>query len=170
MSGNSCFFIGHHDAPESIYPALLAQVERHITEYAVTDFFVGRYGSFDRMAARAVRTAKVEHPTVKLTLLLPYHPAGCKPEQAEDFASFDGTCYPAGLESVPRLLRHRQPLIGNTPTQHTAPDGFPCVAFPFLPLCQTDPCNNSQRCAGVPPDRGRWPGFPGAHTGSWRRP
>ena len=25
---NSCFFIGHHDAPESIYPALLTQVER----------------------------------------------------------------------------------------------------------------------------------------------
>lgn len=81
MSGNSCFFIGHHDAPESIFPSLLAAVEQHITEYAVTDFFVGRYGSFDRMAARAVRTAKVEHPTVKLTLLLPYHPASCKPER-----------------------------------------------------------------------------------------
>ena len=99
---NSCFFIGHHDAPESIYPALLTQVERHITEYAVTEFFVGRYGAFDRMAARAVRTVKACHPGATLTLLLPYHPSTYKPAQAADFANFDGTYYPAGLESVPR--------------------------------------------------------------------
>lgn len=102
MNGNTCFFIGHHDAPEHIYPALRAAVERHITEYAVTEFIVGRYGSFDRMAARAVQTAKMEHPAVRLTLLLPYHPSTYKPEQAAGFAAFDSTVYPAGLESVPR--------------------------------------------------------------------
>lgn len=99
---NTCFFIGHHDAPESIYPSLLAAVEQHIVEYGVTEFVVGRYGAFDRMTARAVRSAKEGHPTVKLTLLLPYHPSTYKPEQAADFAGYDGTCYPAGLESVPR--------------------------------------------------------------------
>lgn len=99
---NTCFFIGHHDAPESIYPALLAAVEQHIVEYGVTEFIVGRYGSFDRMAARAVWLAKGGYPTVKLILLLPYHPSTYKPEQAADFANYDGTCYPAGLELVPR--------------------------------------------------------------------
>lgn len=99
---NTCFFIGHHDAPESIYPALLAAVKLHVEEYAVTEFFVGRYGSFDRMAARAVRSAKEGYPTVKLILLLPYHPSIYKPEQAADFANYDDTCYPAGLELVPR--------------------------------------------------------------------
>ena len=47
----SCFFIGHRDANVNIYPSLLSEVERHVTEYGVTDFFVGHYGSFDRMAA-----------------------------------------------------------------------------------------------------------------------
>ena len=28
----TCFFIGHRDAPDTIYSALLAEVERHITE------------------------------------------------------------------------------------------------------------------------------------------
>ncbi len=32
MDRKICFFIGHRDTPDAIYPALLAQVERHITE------------------------------------------------------------------------------------------------------------------------------------------
>lgn len=58
MSGKTCFFIGHRDTPESIQPQLDAAVERHIVEYGVTDFVVGHYGAFDRMAARAVRESK----------------------------------------------------------------------------------------------------------------
>lgn len=71
----SCFFIGHHDAGAEIYPALLAEVEYHVTEYGVTDFFVGHYGSFDHMAAQAVKKVKKRHPEVRLMLVLPYHPA-----------------------------------------------------------------------------------------------
>ena len=55
---DTCFFIGHHDTGAEIYPVLLAEVERHIVECGVTDFFVGHYGSFDRMAAQAVKEAK----------------------------------------------------------------------------------------------------------------
>jgi len=58
----SCFFIGHRDANAEIYPNLLAEVERHVTEYCVTDFFVGHYGSFDRMAAQAVKEVKKVNP------------------------------------------------------------------------------------------------------------
>ena len=50
--GKICFFAGHSDAPESVYPALAEAVERHITGYGVTEFRVGNYGGFDRMAAR----------------------------------------------------------------------------------------------------------------------
>jgi len=62
MNGKICFFIGHSDAPQSVYPELVEAVERHITEYSVTDFRVGNYGAFDRMAARAVKEAKASHP------------------------------------------------------------------------------------------------------------
>ena len=102
MSGNICFFIGHHDAPEGVFPALLAEVERHIVEYGVTEFVAGRYGAFDRMAAGAVRMVKAKYPGVMLTLLLPYHPSAYKPEQAVDFTDFDRVFYPEGLETVPR--------------------------------------------------------------------
>ena len=99
MSMKSCFFIGHREASEEIYPALCAAVERHIVEYGVTEFIVGHYGGFDRLAASAVKEAKRFHPEAKLTLLLPYHPAE-RPIPTPD--GFDGTFYPPGMESVPR--------------------------------------------------------------------
>ena len=101
MEGKSCFFIGHRDASEEIYPALYAAVEQHIVEYGVTEFIVGHYGGFDRLSASAVKAAKQFYPDVKLILLLPYHPAE-RPIPTPD--GFDGTFYPPGMESVPRKV------------------------------------------------------------------
>lgn len=96
---NSCFFIGHREASEEIFSALTEAVEHHIVDFGVTEFIVGNYGSFDRMAARAVISAKALHPGITLLLLLPYHPAE---RPIETPLGFDGTFYPPGMESVPR--------------------------------------------------------------------
>ena len=123
----TCFFIGHRDAPEELFPRLRDAVARHITECGVTDFVVGHYGCFDRMAARAVREGKKLHPEVTLTLLLPYYP------YEYDAGDYDGSFYPPGIETVPKpfaivranqyMLRHSDYLIcyckgypGNTRT------------------------------------------------------
>lgn len=98
MRSKSCFFIGHRDAPESIYPELAQTVEQLI-EQGVTDFYVGHYGNFDRLAARAVIAAKKQHSEVRLTMLLPYHPAE---REVVLPAGFDGSLYPPGMEKVPR--------------------------------------------------------------------
>ena len=95
----TCFFIGHREAPDDLYHALYDAVLRHIEAYGVTDYVVGHYGRFDAMAARAVREAKKIHPEVRLSLLLPYHPAEREvwhPEQ------YDSLFYPPGMETVPR--------------------------------------------------------------------
>lgn len=97
----SCFFIGHHDAKAEVYPALLAEVERHITQYGVTTFFVGHYGSFDHMAAQTVREAKKYHPEVQLMMVLPYHPAIRLIEKPN---GFDATYYPWEGERIPKRL------------------------------------------------------------------
>ncbi len=99
MDGKTCFFIGHREAPDTLLPILAAEVERHITEYGVTDFVVGRYGHFDSMAASSVKVAKKRHPEVTLTLLLPYHPYD-RPVPTPP--GFDGTFYPPGMETVPK--------------------------------------------------------------------
>lgn len=94
--GKLCFFIGHQDSPDSLYPALLAEIERHITELGVTEFLAGGYGHFDRMAASAVAELKKRYP-VTLTRLLAYHP-GEHPVSLS--AAFDGSWYP-DLTGVP---------------------------------------------------------------------
>lgn len=98
MKRKSCFLIGHRDTGEEIYPLLAAEVERHITEFGVQDFFVGHYGAFDSMAGRAVIQAKRRHPDICLMMLLPYHPSVRKVELP---SGFDGTFFPEGQESVP---------------------------------------------------------------------
>ena len=73
-----------------------------------------RYGGFDRLAASAVKEAKRFYPEVKLTLLLPYHPAEHpfpKPE------SFDDSFYPPNMEHVPRrlaIIRANQYMVNNS--------------------------------------------------------
>ena len=58
----TCFFIGHRETDERILPTLIQEVEQHITEYGVTEFVVGHYGGFDRLAAHAVKEAKQRYP------------------------------------------------------------------------------------------------------------
>lgn len=101
MNGKVCFFIGHRDTPEHVYPALEQAVEQLITQ-GVTEFYVGNHGSFDRMAARGVIAAKQRHLEVRLTMLLPYHPA----EREVVLPAGDGECSPQVCHSS------RQPLDG----------------------------------------------------------
>ena len=106
-----CFFIGHRDTPLSILPKLREAVERHITEYGVEEFVVGKYGSFDSLAAQAVREAKQRHPKIRLTMLLPYY----DPHKTIELPSgFDGSLYPDGLEHAPRraaIVRANQYMV-----------------------------------------------------------
>ena len=98
MRDKTCFFIGHREAPESIYPELAQTVEQLIGQ-GVADFYVGNYGNFDRLAARVVIAAKQQRPEVRLTMLLPYHPAE---REVVLPPGFDGSLYPPGMENVPR--------------------------------------------------------------------
>ena len=95
----SCFFIDHREISEEIFSSLTEAVEHHIVHCGVAEFIVGNYGGFDRMAARAVISAKALYPGITLLLLLSYHPAE---RPIETPPGFDGTFYPPGIESVPR--------------------------------------------------------------------
>jgi len=90
MIRSNCFMFGNSDAPDSVVSALFAAVVNHV-ENGVISFPVGHYGSFDRMAARAVILAKDFYPGITLTLLCPYHPSVCPIELP---CGFDDSLYP----------------------------------------------------------------------------
>lgn len=54
---------------------LTVTLERLIVEESVGFFYVGQYGSFDRLAGLAVKQLKQHYPFITLMLVLPYHPA-----------------------------------------------------------------------------------------------
>ena len=98
MKEKRCFFIGHRNAPESIYPNIVSTIEKLIVENDVKEFIVGNYGMFDSMVIRALQQLKIKYPNIVLLLLTPYHPSVknvAKPE------GFDDIYYPEGMEFVP---------------------------------------------------------------------
>ena len=110
----SCFLFGHQDAPESVRALLVEVIERHITEYGVREFVVGRRGAFDGMAGRTLAAAKKHHPEILLLDLLAYHPSQRDPGQRP---GFDGTFYPPGMETVPRpyaIVRANRYMVAHT--------------------------------------------------------
>lgn len=98
MNGKRCFLMGNWNVPAEIRPHLEQAIRQHITQYGVTEFLVGGYGEFDRMAASVLAEVKADFPGITLSLLLPYHPAV---RQAELPAGFDGSWYPDGMEGIP---------------------------------------------------------------------
>ena len=94
----SCFFIGHRETDAALLPKIKAAAE-YLIQQQVSDFYVGMYGNFDRLAGEAVIQLKHEYPGVRLFLVLPYHPAD-RPIEAPP--GYDGTFYPDGMEAVSR--------------------------------------------------------------------
>ena len=98
MKNKRCFFIGHRNAPESIYQNIISTIEKLVVENDVKEFVVGNYGMFDSMVIRALQQLKVKYPNIVLLLLTPYHPSvktAIKPK------NFDEIYYPESMESVP---------------------------------------------------------------------
>ena len=106
----SCFMFGHGNAPESIMPRILVAIEAQYRDNGVTAFYVGNRGSFDRMAAAAVKQVKQQFPEISLILVLSYHPG----ERSVDLSEgFDGSYYPP-LENIPKryaIVRANQHMI-----------------------------------------------------------
>lgn len=98
MNNKTCFFIGNRHTPNSIKQQLVEVVEKHITEYGVTIFTVGHYGSFDSLVKEVLREAKKNHSDIELYILAPY----ALSQRIETPEGFDGTFYPEGLEFVPK--------------------------------------------------------------------
>ena len=103
MPNSRCFLIGHRDTSSDILPSLTTEIEHHIREQGITEFVVGQYGGFDRLAAHALYRCKTEYPGLTLTLLCAYHPA----ERAVILPrGFDGVLVPGRIGTGTQAVRH----------------------------------------------------------------
>ncbi len=93
-----CFFIGHRDAPSSVFPQIKSAIEQCFTEQENVEFYVGKYGMFDQMVIQALLDIKNVYPQIKLYMVIPYHPSIRKVTVPD---AFDGAYYPSNMELVP---------------------------------------------------------------------
>ena len=92
-----CFFIGYSATPEAVRPLLIESIKKHIIEYGVTEFIVGRHGGFCAMASNILGEVKKEFPHIKNRLALTQAPIEPIPLPA----GFEDSFYPEELELYP---------------------------------------------------------------------
>ena len=93
----TCCFFGHREVTHNIKPKLTEIIEKLITEYGVTDFYVGRQGQFDSMVYSVLKELKANYPHIRYTVILAYMPD----EHIKELYGED-TLFPDGLETVPK--------------------------------------------------------------------
>lgn len=69
-----CCFAGHSEIynEDSLFDTVKKKAEELIIQKGVNEFWVGNYGTFDHLAASAVRELKKKFPNITLTLVIPY--------------------------------------------------------------------------------------------------
>ena len=105
-----CFFTGHRDTPDAVKPLLEAAIEQHITEYGVTEFYVGTHGGFDSMATSMLAGMKQKYPFIHNYVVLAYHPTLRRP--ADLPTGFDCTIFPEDQETIP--MRYAIPRLNRS--------------------------------------------------------
>lgn len=98
-----CTFAGHGKIiyGKEIYEELINHIESLICDEEICEFWVGNYGNFDAMAARAVKSFKDIYP-VKLCLVVPYITYTMHQNNAYYNKTFDKIIVPDIAPDAPR--------------------------------------------------------------------
>lgn len=99
-----CSFAGHSqiENEEEIFVKLYKECLYLVAERGVTEFMVGNYGAFDRMARSAVHRVKRAFPTVKISLVLPYLTKEIKENQKYYEQNYDNIIIGSAPDAMPK--------------------------------------------------------------------
>ena len=91
-------FFGHRhvSGENTVYAWLLQEIERLI-QMGTTEFYLGGYGAFDLLAAKAVNELQKNYPHIQSFLVLPYL------NREYNTKLYDDTIYPP-IERVPKRV------------------------------------------------------------------
>ena len=89
-------FCGHSSVPnQTEIKALLLQTIRELIPQGADTFYLGGYGSFDLLAAHAVKDLKSDYPHIRSVLVIPYL------DRNIEMSLYDESVYPP-IENVPK--------------------------------------------------------------------
>ena len=116
---NICCFAGHSDlyGTDAIYEKLLRIIENFVTVNGINEFWVGNYGDFDKLSAKAVRQIKTKHPQVQINLVIPYLTSELNNYKELYINSYDNILVADIPQSTPKFLqiiKTNQYMINNS--------------------------------------------------------
>ncbi len=116
-----CCFAGHSKlyGKEDIYENLLSAIEHLITKENITEFWVGNYGDFDNLSAKAVRVLKDKHPDIQLNLVIPYLTKEINEYREQYYKSYDNILIADIAEKTPgnlKIIKSNQYMVQNSCT------------------------------------------------------
>lgn len=99
-----CSFAGHSKLYNTgeIYEHLLSVIEALITDENIREFWVGNYGAFDRLSAKAVKELKNKYPNIQLNLVIPYLTAEINKHKEEYYKEYDSILIAEIPEKTPK--------------------------------------------------------------------
>lgn len=114
-----CCFAGHSEIydTENVYTKLLTVIEDLITTENINEFWVGNYGAFDKLSAKAVRELKVKHPEIQLNLVIPYLTSEINQYKELYYKDFDNILLADISEKTPKrlqIIKCNQYMVNNS--------------------------------------------------------
>lgn len=114
-----CCFAGHSKIyhREEIYDNVVNLIEKLIKEENVSEFWVGNYGSFDTLSARAVRSLKGKYPEIQLNLVIPYLTSQINKNKEMYYRDYDNILMADIPERTPqkfRILKCNEYMVKNS--------------------------------------------------------
>lgn len=103
---NICCFAGHSKIyyTDNIFERLTAAIENLIIKENVSEFWVGNYGNFDKLSAKAVRSLKNKYP-VRLNLVIPYLTLDITESRELYYKNYDSIIIADMPENTPKRLQ-----------------------------------------------------------------
>ena len=102
-----CCFAGHSNlyGLDGLLDDIKELAEELIVKENVKEFWVGNYGSFDRLAANAVRNLKEKYPHLQLNLVIPYLTTEINENKKMYYANYDNIIIADIPENAPSKYR-----------------------------------------------------------------
>ena len=114
-----CCFSGHGKISytDDVYEKLLNFIENLIINENVSEFWVGNYGSFDALCARAVRALKQKHLLITLNLIIPYVTSSMNKYKQQYQKDYDNILIADISEKTPKrfqILKCNEYMVDNS--------------------------------------------------------
>ncbi|MBP3580279.1 MAG: DUF1273 family protein [Clostridia bacterium] len=117
--GRICCFAGHSElyGESEIYTKVVSVIENLILTENINEFWVGNYGSFDKLCARAVRELKEKYSDIQLNLVIPYLTVEINAYKEQYYRNFDNILIADIPEKTPKnfkIIKSNEYMVQNS--------------------------------------------------------